>query len=77
MALDGVTRAALDPADDLAQVAVGHVDGAAAGRADDMVVVTRSAGDVGVLAVRQVESFDRAGSSGAVEPPSAASRASR
>jgi len=56
--VDAVTRPLFDLADDGSPASVIDVTAGAASRADDVVVMDGLAGDVGVLAGRQVEAFD-------------------
>ena len=60
MIVDPESGLAGDVADDRAQAGVVDLAGPPAARADDVVVMRGLAADVGVLAVRQVETFDGA-----------------
>ena len=60
MIVDPEPGLAGDIADDRAQAGVVDLAGPPAARADDVVVMGGLAADVGVLAVRQVETFDGA-----------------
>ena len=57
--VDPIAGLAFDVADDGAQTGIVGVAAATATRADHVVVVRRLAGHVGVVAGRQIESFDR------------------
>jgi hypothetical protein len=56
--VDPVARLAGDVAGERAEAQIADLDGAAAAAADDVVVMGRTAGHVGVLAGRQVDPLE-------------------
>jgi hypothetical protein len=69
MAFDGVTRRPLDGRGHPTQVTVVDVCRTPASGADDVVVVARPTGDVGMLAVRQVDALDEAAGEEEIQGP--------